>query len=78
VKIEVPVGFAANIIVQRSQLPDVSQVVMATHGRTGVRRVLIGSVALEVLHHITQPLLLVRPTELVETAEEEATLAVQV
>jgi nucleotide-binding universal stress UspA family protein len=38
-----------------------TMVVMATHGRTGVRRALIGSVAGHVLRHATSPLVLVRP-----------------
>jgi nucleotide-binding universal stress UspA family protein len=43
-------------------------VVMATHGRTGLRRALIGSVAAHVLRHGTAPLVLVRPT----TPEEQS------
>jgi nucleotide-binding universal stress UspA family protein len=37
-------------------------VVMATHGRTGLRRSFVGSVAGHVLRHATAPLVLVRPT----------------
>ena len=37
-------------------------IVMATHGRGGVRRLLLGSVAEEVLRHTPVPLLLVRPS----------------
>jgi nucleotide-binding universal stress UspA family protein len=37
-------------------------VVMATHGRTGLRRSLVGSVAGHVLRYATAPLVLVRPT----------------
>jgi nucleotide-binding universal stress UspA family protein len=44
-------------------------VVMATHGRTGLARAVLGSVAGEVLHHGTTPVLLVRPAEL-RLAEE--------
>jgi nucleotide-binding universal stress UspA family protein len=39
-------------------------VVMATHGRTGLVRALLGSVAGEVLHLGTSPVILVRPPEL--------------
>jgi nucleotide-binding universal stress UspA family protein len=37
-------------------------VVMATHGRTGLRRSLVGSVAGHIMRHATAPLVLVRPT----------------
>ena len=37
-------------------------VVMATHGRSGVSRALMGSVALDVLHHGHLPMLLVHPS----------------
>ena len=36
-------------------------IVMATHGRTGIRRLLFGSVAQEVLGRTSLPLLLVPP-----------------
>lgn len=36
-------------------------IVMATHGRTGVGRLLLGSVALEVLCHSPLPVMLIRP-----------------
>ena len=44
-------------------------VVMATHGRTGLVRALLGSVAGEVLHQGASPVILVRPPEL-RPAEE--------
>lgn len=43
-------------------------IVMATHGRTGVSRALLGSVADGVLRHGHRPLLLVRPAALPESA----------
>jgi nucleotide-binding universal stress UspA family protein len=46
-------------------------VVMATHGRTGLVRAVLGSVAGEVLHLGTSPVILVRPPEL-RPAEEPA------
>jgi nucleotide-binding universal stress UspA family protein len=48
---------------------DAAAVVMATHGRTGLVRTLLGSVAGEVLHLGTSPVILVRPPEL-RRAEE--------
>jgi nucleotide-binding universal stress UspA family protein len=41
--------------------------VMSTHGRSRVSRMLLGSVASEVLQRSTRPLLLVRPREIAET-----------
>lgn len=38
-------------------------IVMGTHGYTGLRKFLLGSVASEVAHHATQPVLLVRNLE---------------
>jgi nucleotide-binding universal stress UspA family protein len=43
---------------------EVDLLVMSTHGRSGVGRVLLGSVASEVLRQTTLPMLLVRPREL--------------
>jgi hypothetical protein len=37
-------------------------IVMATHGRTGIRRALVGSVAGSVLRTVSTPVLLVHPT----------------
>jgi nucleotide-binding universal stress UspA family protein len=39
----------------------VSAVAMATHGRSGLARAVLGSVATEVLHRTTVPVLFVRP-----------------
>ncbi len=39
-------------------------VVMATHGRTGVGRILMGSVTTDLLRHSTVPVLVVRPPNL--------------
>lgn len=52
---------AAPTIVEYADDHDVDVVVMATHGRRGVRRVLLGSVAEEVLRTAGCPVLTVRP-----------------
>jgi nucleotide-binding universal stress UspA family protein len=44
---------------------------MATHGRSGVHRWLLGSVTEKVLRHTTNPLLLVRALEEAKTAGQE-------
>ncbi|UCG23845.1 MAG: universal stress protein, partial [Chloroflexota bacterium] len=48
---------------------EVDLLVMSTHGRSGVGRVLLGSVASEVLRQSTFPMLLVRPREVADSRE---------
>jgi nucleotide-binding universal stress UspA family protein len=50
-------------------------VVMGTHGRTGLDRLLLGSVAEGVTHHATVPLLLVRPSQVTPAPKPEAAQA---
>jgi nucleotide-binding universal stress UspA family protein len=38
-------------------------VAMATHGRSGLQRLMLGSVADKVIHRASIPVLLVRPTK---------------
>jgi hypothetical protein len=42
-------------------------IAMATHGRTGVSRLLFGSVAEAVLRHATVPVFMIRQPDRVET-----------
>lgn len=58
VSTEIIDGIAAKAIVRQAQSGDL--IVMVTHGRTGMKRWFIGSVAEEVLRHATVPVLLVR------------------
>lgn len=61
---EVREGRPGDQIVDFVQAHGIELVVMATHGRTGLRRTMLGSVADHVLRHLEQvPLLLVHPTE---------------
>jgi len=46
-----------------AQANDVDLIVMATHGYTGVKKMLMGSVAFKVLHESHVPVLLVRPEQ---------------
>jgi nucleotide-binding universal stress UspA family protein len=57
-------GDAARTIVEVAEREEVDLVAMATHGRTGLRRLVLGSVTEAVLPALTVPLLLVRPFEL--------------
>lgn len=54
-------GIASKAIVNLTEPGDV--IVMATHGRTGMRRWFIGSIAEDVLRHSTVPVLLVRAAD---------------
>jgi nucleotide-binding universal stress UspA family protein len=72
-------GDPARTIVDVAERQEVDLVAMATHGRTGLRRLVLGSVAEAVLRELTMPLLLVRPVEravsrraAVEVAQAEA------
>jgi nucleotide-binding universal stress UspA family protein len=56
-------GDPAPMIEQAIRYYHVDLVAMTTHGRTGLRRVLLGSVAEHVLRHITVPVLLLHPVE---------------
>jgi nucleotide-binding universal stress UspA family protein len=68
---EVRVGDAATSIVAASQEGCAALVIMATHGRTGLGRLILGSVAGAVLRQGNVPLLLVRPGQLEEQREPE-------
>lgn len=54
-------GAAAAAIIGYARLSDVDLIVMATHGRTGLARLIYGSVAGRVLASGVRPVLLVRP-----------------
>jgi nucleotide-binding universal stress UspA family protein len=55
---------AAEVIVTDAVESSVSFIVLATHGRTGLARVALGSVAMRVVHHSPCPVLVVRPQAL--------------
>jgi nucleotide-binding universal stress UspA family protein len=59
--VEVRFGDPAAEIIRIVEDRDVGVVAMATHGRTGLRRLVLGSVAEQVLRRLTVPVLLVRP-----------------
>jgi len=62
-------GWPADGIVDKSVDSGSRLIVMATHGRTGIARLVLGSVALEVVRRSQLPVLLVRPAELAESAQ---------
>lgn len=55
------IGNTAEVIVAKGSAQSETLIAMATHGRSGVQRWLLGSVADKVLHATVNPLLLVRP-----------------
>jgi nucleotide-binding universal stress UspA family protein len=63
VMVDAEVGRPRAIIESMGQRRHVDLIAMATHGRTGVARVALGSVAADLLHESTIPLLLWRPAE---------------
>jgi nucleotide-binding universal stress UspA family protein len=66
------IGKPADVIVARATAQPGTLIAMATHGRSGVQRWLLGSVAEKVLHMATNHLLLVRAAN--ETKTDEASL----
>lgn len=62
-------GHVAETIAQAAAETKSGLIAMATHGRSGLRRALLGSTAEHVLHNARVPLLLVRPS-LVKRPEE--------
>jgi nucleotide-binding universal stress UspA family protein len=68
-------GEPATEIARLARESAAAAVVMATHGRTGLVRTIMGSVAGGVLHQSTSPVLLVRPAQLRAAEEPVVTLA---
>jgi nucleotide-binding universal stress UspA family protein len=64
-------GPPAEAILRAADSADVDLIVMATHGRTGLPRLWLGSVAMKVVQASTLPVLLVRAKERVKESEAE-------
>ena len=62
VSIEIRFGHAAHEITGYATEAAVDLIAMTTHARAGLQRLVTGSVASDVLHHATVPMLLFRPT----------------
>jgi nucleotide-binding universal stress UspA family protein len=56
-------GNAAEEILKQAKKEQADLIVMGTHGRTGIDRVLFGSVAAKVVKYSTIPVLTVRPSQ---------------
>jgi nucleotide-binding universal stress UspA family protein len=55
-------GTDAEEILDHAAQKDIDLIAMTTHGRSGVKRFLLGSVAEKILRHATKPIFLVRCT----------------
>lgn len=62
VNVEAELGNAAEAIIERARGEDIALVAMTTHGRSGISRLIFGSVAEQVVRHVSVPVLLLRPT----------------
>lgn len=60
---QVLIGYAAEEILNRAHEVNADVIVMGTHGRKGIDRILFGSVAEKVVKNADVPVLTIRPTE---------------
>jgi len=68
----VEIGNTAEVIVDRAASQSGTLIAMSTHGRSGLQRWVLGSIAAKVLHTATNPILLVRATKKRVTNKEVA------
>jgi len=61
VKLDIRIGDAGHQVCELAEDIDAGLVVIASHGRTGLSRVVLGSVAERVARHATCPVLVVKP-----------------
>ena len=71
VRSEVLEGAADGAILGFAPNEDVDILVMSTHGRTGLSKALMGSVAEQVMHTTKRPVMLVKPERVVTKTIEE-------
>jgi nucleotide-binding universal stress UspA family protein len=72
VRIVIAEGSPVDAILQRASEDDVEMIVMGTHGRTGLPRLLVGSVAEGVLRRAPCPVIVVPYRKLVRSQQEVA------
>ncbi len=70
-RIEVGAGYAHSAILAQADKEDVEFIIMSTHGRTGLPRALMGSVAEKVVHATERPVMLVKPGKIHKTRTDE-------
>ncbi|HZD39877.1 MAG TPA: universal stress protein [Terriglobales bacterium] len=71
-KCSIEKGRAEEVIIEKGETDKTLLIAMATHGRSGLNRFLLGSVAEKVLRGSANPLLLVRATEEAKSEGEQA------
>jgi nucleotide-binding universal stress UspA family protein len=76
VKTRVELGYVVEMILQTARAEGIDLIVMATHGRGGLARFVLGSVATGMLRQAVVPILLLRPSALVHPLERAETSAV--
>ncbi|RXE55717.1 universal stress protein UspA [Methanoculleus taiwanensis] len=69
VTVEVVSGMPSTEIIERSERDDYALIVLGSHGRNLVSRVILGSTTEDVLRHVDDPVLVVR-LRIVETGDE--------
>lgn len=69
VETETPTGTPATAVLRSALKTQTDLIVMTTHGRSGLERLWLGSVAASIVHQSTCPVLLIRANEL-ETQEQ--------
>jgi nucleotide-binding universal stress UspA family protein len=69
IRIEIRYGSPAHQIVKTAKAVDADLIVMSTHGRTGLRHVMLGSVAEKVVRFSSCPVLTVKPEEFRELVD---------
>ncbi|HZD54784.1 MAG TPA: universal stress protein [Candidatus Aquicultoraceae bacterium] len=66
-KVEVGTGYPHSAILDRAEREDVEFICMSAHGRTGLSRVLMGSIAEKVFHTTSRPVMLVKPETIIRS-----------
>ncbi len=61
VHVEADLGHPAEMIIERTRRDDIALVAMTSHGRSGISRLLFGSVAEQIVRHVDVPVLILRP-----------------
>jgi nucleotide-binding universal stress UspA family protein len=75
VETQVLYGHPAEALLRDAEYSDADLLVMATHGRSGLQQLWLGSVALKVVQGTRRPVLLVRAQAVVERAKEPVAAA---
>jgi nucleotide-binding universal stress UspA family protein len=66
-------GYAAATIQEQARARNAAAIVMASHGRTGLARLALGSVAIGVVQRATAPVLVIRPVGVTAPQEQLTT-----